>query len=273
MTRRFRSVLVATVCTAILSACAAKPSAPDYKPSLGQAGKDVIWLPTSQTLVDRMLDMAKVTPSDYLVDLGSGDGRTVITAAKRGVRAHGIEFNSDMVALSQRNAKASGVGNRATFERADIFESDFSQATVVTLFLLPHLNVRLRPTLLKMKPGTRVVSNSFNMAEWQPDETAQVKEGCSSYCNAYKWIVPAQVAGTWKLGDGELTLTQTFQMLEGTLRAGAGTDTVPIKEARMDGAQITFTAGDARYVGRVEGDRMTGTTAGRSSWRAERVRQ
>ena len=270
MIRRLRSVLVATACTAILSACTANPPAPDYKPLLGQAGKDVIWLPTSQALVDRMLDMANVTPADYLVDLGSGDGRTVITAARRGARAHGIEFNADMVALSQRNAKASGVSDRATFERADIFESDFSNATVVALFLLPHLNVRLRPTLLKMKPGTRIVSNSFNMSEWQPDETARVKEGCSSYCNAYKWVVPAQVGGTWRLGDGELAFTQTFQMLEGALRTAA--EAVPLRDARMDGARIVFTVGDRRYVGTVDGDRMSGTAAGTGTWRAERVR-
>ena len=167
-----------------------------------------------------MLEMAKLTPEDRLVDLGSGDGRLVITAAKRGATARGIEFNPEMVALSRRAAAAEGVAGRATFEQADIFESDFSDATVVTLFLLPDLNIRLRPTLLNMKPGTRVVSNSFTMDKWQPDEVARVKEGCTTYCDAYKWVIPANAAGTWRMADQELVLTQTFQMLEGTLRIG-----------------------------------------------------
>src|SRR3954463_2181146 len=142
-----------------------------YEPKVGQAGKDVVWVPTPQALVNKMLDMAKVTPSDYLIDLGSGDGRTVITAAKRGLKALGIEYNPDMVALSQRNAAAAGVSDKATFVKADIFESDFSKATVITMFLLPSLNLQLRPKLLDLAPGTRVVSNSFRMEAWEPDQT------------------------------------------------------------------------------------------------------
>ena len=134
----------------------------DYEPRVGQAGKDVVWVPTPQALVDKMLDLAKVTPSDYLIDLGSGDGRTVITAAKRGVRAHGIEYNPDMVELSKRNAAQEGVSDKATFAKADLFESDFSQATVITMFLLPEINLKLRPKILDLKPGTRIVSNSFH---------------------------------------------------------------------------------------------------------------
>lgn len=246
------------------------PAAPAYEPSEGQAGKDVIWIPTSQVLVDRMLEMAKLTPRDHLVDLGSGDGRLVITAAKRGATARGIEYNPDMVALSQRAAQAEGVSERAKFEKADIFESDFSNATVVTLFLLPELNLRLRPILLDMKPGTRIVSNSFDMDDWKPDETARVVEGCRTYCEAFRWTVPAKVEGTWRLGGGgELEIKQTYQMLEGTLRRNG--QAVPISEARMDGTRIAFTAGEQRYAGEVKGREMQGTAGAGARWKATRA--
>jgi len=236
------------------------------EPKVGQAGKDVIWMPTSQALIDRMLEMAKLTADDRLVDLGSGDGRTVITAARRGAVAHGIEFNPDLVALSKREAAAAGLADRATFEQADIFQSDFSNATVVTLFLLTELNLRLRPTLLDMKPGTRVVSNSFMMDDWQPDESAQVTEGCPSFCIAYKWTVPAKVAGTWKMADKELVLSQKFQMVEGSLRQGG--NATPISNGRLDGARITFSVGEENYAGEVNGNRMQGTINGRAGWTA-----
>lgn len=241
---------------------------PAYEPKEGQAGKDVIWLPTAQSLVDRMLEMAKLTPRDHLIDLGSGDGRLVITAARRGATAHGIEYNPDLVALSQRAAQAEGVAARATFEKADIFESDFSKATVITMFLLPELNLQLRPTLLDMKPGTRIVSNSFDIGDWQPDHTQQVTENCRTYCEAYQWTVPAKVAGTWRLADGrELMLKQNFQMLEGTLRQGG--QAVAVSDARMDGTRIRFTVGADRYVGEVTPGRMQGSVNdGARSWRA-----
>jgi hypothetical protein len=244
----------------------AKPNV--YVPTSGQAGKDVVWVPTPQALVDRMLDMAKVSSADYLVDLGSGDGRTVITAAKRGVRAHGIEYNPDMVALSQRNAQAASAGPLATFERADIFQSDFSKATVVTLFLLPSLNLKLRPILLDMKPGTRIVSNTFDMEDWQPDETIDAGGDCVSWCRAFKWTVPAKAQGEWRLGDGELKLTQTFQMLSGTLTQGGRA--MPISDAKLDGAAITFTAGGQRFSGAVDGGRMSGSQPDGSKWTATR---
>src|SRR6476661_1101861 len=191
----------------------------EFQPSVGQEGKDVVWVPTSQALVNRMLDMAKLTAGDVHYDLGSGDGRTVITAAKRGAKTTGVEFNPNMVALSRRNAQKEGVGDKAKFINGDIFETDFSKATVITLFLLPDLNVKLRPKILDMKPGTRVVSNSFTMGDWQADQTQNVSEteGCSAYCTAYLWVVPAKVEGKWKLPDGELTLKQTFQTVSGTL--------------------------------------------------------
>ncbi|MFD1704802.1 SAM-dependent methyltransferase [Methylopila henanensis] len=248
------------------TAAEAPAAATEYTPSSGQEGKDVVWVPTAQALVDRMLEMAKVTKDDYLVDLGSGDGRTVITAAKRGVRAHGVEFNPDMVALSRKAAKAEGVAETATFEQGDIFETDFSKASVVTLFLLTELNIRLRPTILEMRPGTRVVSNSFDMGDWQPDETAQAASGCSSFCRALKWVVPAKVEGEWRLDGGALRLSQKYQMLTGALvKDGKST---PITEAKMNGAEITFTAEGKRYTGRVDGAAMSGTVEGGGAWSA-----
>lgn len=224
--------------------------AKEYTPEVGQEGKDVVWVPTPQTLVDKMLDMAKVTPQDYVVDLGSGDGRTVITAAKRGAKAHGIEYNPDMVELSKRNAVKEGVADKATFEKADIFKSDFSKATVVTLFLLNALNLQLRPTILNMKPGTRVVSNTFDMGDWTPDNTVTAPSNCVNYCKAFFWIVPAKVGGTWKLPQGDLVLNQQYQMITGTLKSGK--TVTPIK-GQMAGSQITFTAKGIEYSGQVNG--------------------
>jgi hypothetical protein len=242
----------------------------NYEPQVGQEGKDVVWVPTPQALVDKMLDMTKVTPQDYVIDLGSGDGRTVITAAKRGVRALGIEYNPDMVELSKRNAAKEGVSDKATFVKADLFESDFSQATVITMFLLPEINLKLRPKILDLKPGTRIVSNSFTMGDWADDETATVNGGCVSWCTAHLWIVPAKVEGTWRLAQGALTLKQSFQMISGTIQSGGRT--TPIK-GRLNGAEISFTAGAAQYTGRVNGGAMEGTVttgANTSRWSATR---
>jgi len=237
-----------------------------FQPEVGQAGKDVVWVPTPQALVDKMLDMAKVTPKDYVIDLGSGDGRTVITAAKRGARALGIEYNPEMVELSKRNAAKEGVSDKATFMKADLFESDFSQAQVITMFLLSSINLKLRPTILDMKPGTRVVSNTFDMGDWKPDETFHL-DNCTSWCTAHLWIVPAKVEGTWKLPQGELTLKQTFQMITGTLKSGSNSTAV---NGKLDGDQISFTAGAVQYAGRVNGNSMDGTT-GNGKWTATRV--
>lgn len=242
-----------------------------YEPKVGQPGKDVVWVPTPQALVDRMLDMAKVTPQDYVVDLGSGDGRTVITAAKRGIKAHGIEYNPELAELAKRNAAEAGVAAKATFAHGDIFQSDFSQATVVTLFLLPGLNIRLRPTLLDMKPGTRVVSNSFNMGDWEPDDTVTVTEGCTSFCRAYLWIIPAKAGGKWQMGASELMIEQQYQLITGTLKTG--NVIAPIMQGKLDGDQITFTAADTRYTGTVKGDAIEGTSKTGNSeakWQANR---
>jgi len=244
-----------------------------YEPQVGQHGKDVIWVPTPQALVDRMLNLGKVTAQDNLVDLGSGDGRTVITAAKKGTTALGIEYNPDMVELSKRNAEKAGVSAKAQFKRADLFETDFSHATVVTMFLLPDINIRLRPKILDMKPGTRIVSNSFTMGEWKWDESvnATSEEGCTSYCTAYLWIVPAKVAGTWKTPQGTLQLTQEFQNVAGTLTVN-GT-TTKIANGKLNGAQLSFTAGNASYSGQVNGIEIKGSMkngSNSSAWAATR---
>jgi hypothetical protein len=238
------------------SGAAPSAAASDYQPTVGQEGKDVVWVPTAQSLVNKMLDMAKLTPSDILFDLGSGDGRTVITAAKRGATAFGVEFNPKMVALSKANAEKEGVSGKATFINGDIFETDFSKADVITMFLLPDLNVRLRPTILKMKPGTRVVTNSFSMGDWQADQTESVSEDCRSYCTAYLWIVPAQVGGTWKLPQGELMLEQKYQVLSGSLKTG--TNAADIADGKMNGDQIAFKVGDTLYSGKVVGNSIEG---------------
>jgi precorrin-6B methylase 2 len=251
----------------------AQPATKPFEPQVGQAGKDVVWVPTPQALVDKMLDMAKLTPQDIHMDLGSGDGRTVITAAKRGATATGIEYNPNMVELSRRNAAAANVpAGKATFANADLFETDFSKATVITMFLLPQINMKLRPKILDLKPGTRVVSNTFTMEDWEPDETQTVGNGCESWCTALLWIVPAKVQGTWTLPQGELTLTQTFQKLSGTLKSGSAS--TPIASGRLRGDEITFVAGGSTYTGRVNGTTMQGTIAGTGAgkWSATKVK-
>src|ERR1700704_1003731 len=248
-----RRLLLTFVLAVVAAGASAQPQTPrPFEPQSGQPGKDVVWVPTPQPLVDKMLDLANVTAQDYVIDLGSGDGRTVISAAKRGATAQGIEYNPDMVALSQKNAAAQGVTSKATFAKADLFESDFSKATVITMFLLPDINLRLRPKILDMKPGTRIVSNAFDMEEWQPDETGTTPN-CNQWCKAMLWIVPAKVQGTWRLPQGNLTLTQSFQMLSGTLGSA------PILNGRLRGDQMTFEAGGTRYTGRVNGDTIEGT--------------
>lgn len=234
------------------SAFAQTGTKPKFEPQSGQAGKDVVWVPTPQALVDKMLSMAKVTPQDVVMDLGSGDGRTVISAARLGATAMGVEYNPEMVELSKQNAAAAGVSGKATFVKADLFETDFSKATVITMFLLPQINVKLRPKILEMKPGTRVVSNSFTMEDWEADETATVTEGCTSWCNALLWIVPAKVDGTWTTPQGELVLKQQYQMVSGTF-AGK-----PITDGRLRGDELKFTAGGTHYTGKVSGQTIQG---------------
>ncbi len=252
------AALVLAICASGVMAQAQKaaPAAKGFEPQVGQAGKDVIWVPTSQALIDAMMKIGKVTARDVLYDLGSGDGRTVITAAKIGARAYGIEFNPDMVELSKQSAAKAGLSERATFTKADLFETDFSQANVITMFLLSSINLKLRPKILDLKPGTRIVSNTFTMDNWKEDESVNVTEGCSNYCTAYFWMVPAKVGGTWNLGKSELTLNQEFQMVSGTLTADG--KTVPVS-GRLRGEQLSFSAAGAQYEARVNGNAMAGT--------------
>ena len=267
----FSRVLLALVFSLAVTAVApaAQSSKQDYEPQVGQEGKDVEWVPTPQILVDKMLDMAKATPKDYIIDLGSGDGRTVITAAKRGIPAHGIEYNPDMVELAKRNAAKAGVSDKATFAKADLFVSDFSKATVLTLFLLPEINLKLRSKILNLKPGTRIVSNTFDMEKWEPDESATVSEGCGSWCTAHLWVVPAKAQGTWRLAQGELSLNQTFQKITGTVSAGG--KTMQISDGKLNGDRITFSAAGARYSGRVNGNVMEGSLSSGGTWKATRT--
>jgi SAM-dependent methyltransferase len=237
-----------------------------YLAAAQPTGRDVV--PTPQVLVEKMLDLAGVTANDIVVDLGSGDGRTVIAAARRGAIARGIEYNAAMIELSRANAAREGVSDKAIFQHADIFASDFSDASVVTLFLLPELYERLRPILLGMKPGTRVVSNSFGMGAWRPDRVATVPEECDFYfCKALLWIVPASVEGRWTMENGELLLRQNFQTFTGTL---ANRDAIVPVTGRLNGGDITFTAGDIVYAGKVSGDVIEGRTGSGGKWLARR---
>jgi SAM-dependent methyltransferase len=251
----FLALLVALT----LAACAQAPQVPmtvDYEPSVGQEGKDVVWVPSPDKLVEAMLDLAEVTEKDTVIDLGSGDGRTVIAAAKRGARALGVEYDADLVTLSRLRAQAAGVAGRASFVKQDLFKTDLSRATVITLFLLPSLNLELRPRLLALEPGTRVVSNTFDMDAWQPDDTVTLYEEeaeCEAWCTALLWIVPAQLAGKHSLPEGELELEQNFQMLSGTLRSARAVHEV---EGRVRGEAVEFRAGGKTYRGRVRGGKL-----------------
>jgi hypothetical protein len=211
-----------------------------YAPKRGQMGKDVMWLPTSDDLVFKLLEAAEVGPNDELVDLGAGDGKIPIAAARQfGAKAWGIEYNKDLAALAQRNAQRAGVGDRVRIVHGDIFQEDFSKATVVTMYLLEELNAQLRPSILAMKPGTRVLSNTFSMGDWEPDQVIRVTNG-----TGYFWTVPANVAGLWTLsgldekGNATLKLDQNFQRLGGTLTLQGKTQN--LLGARMEGAYLHF---------------------------------
>ncbi len=247
--------------------------AQDYEPSVGQQGKDVIWVPTPDVLIEAMLDAAKLTQEDFLIDLGSGDGRIVIAAARRGSRALGIEYNPEMVKLSQRNAEKEFVVDRASFVQGDIFESDFSQASVITMYLLPNLNLKLRPTLLDLKPGTRIVSHAFTMGEWEADQTIH-KEGRT----AYLWIVPAKVDGIWEWREGSetvsLRLTQEFQKIDGELTIKG--NTYPIFNVELTGDTIHFAWGKQEYSGKISSNGIRGmvqTINREIEWAASRALQ
>ena len=275
--RLFVSRFLLAIAAASLAAGAAAQDKKEFQPQIGQQGKDVIWVPTPDELVERMLRMAQTTANDYVMDLGAGDGRIAIAAAKKfGARSTGIEYNPDMVKLAQRNAEKEGVAGKAKFIQADIFATDFSQATVLTMYLLPNLNLKLRPTILAMKPGTRVASHSFNMEDWQPDETSSVDGR-----NAYLWIVPANVNGGWKVSANgqsyEVNFEQRYQKIEGTIRLGALS--AGLREPSLSGFSIRFAYVDNsgtrhQFTGRVTGARMEGSVRSEDGkearWSAEK---
>jgi SAM-dependent methyltransferase len=256
----------AAACLAIAAAAPAGAQDKPFVPVVGQQGKDVVWVPTPQATVEKMLDVARVAPQDFVMDLGSGDGRNIIAAAKRGARALGVEYNPDMVELARRTAEREGVADKASFVQGDMYEADISQATVLALFLLPENLDRLAPKFLALSPGTRIVVNQFWIEGWNPDETHRAEGDCEAWCSVLLFVIPARVAGTWRLPAGELKLAQHYQTLSGTLMA-AGTEH-PISGGRLRGDRITFVAGGVTYAGRVRGERMEGAGGG---WGATRV--
>jgi SAM-dependent methyltransferase len=255
----------------LLSALAAPAEAQQstFKPEVGQAGKDVVWVPTPEATVERMLDLAKVTPNDYVIDLGSGDGRNVIAAAKRGANALGVEYNPDMVALSKRLAAEAGVTQKAQFVQGDMFLADISKADVMALFLLPSNLLRLRDKFYQLRPGSRIVSNTFSIQDWEADETVTV-DNCDQWCTVLLYIVPAKIGGTWRVGSDVLELKQEFQMLSGTWTSGGQSTQV---SGFLKGYDLTLKAGTRAIAARVQRNQIDGTlTDGekKSAWRATR---
>jgi SAM-dependent methyltransferase len=248
-----RLVFIVAVSLAVASSAAAQTK--EFVPEVGQPGKDVVWVPSPEETVAKMMEVGKIGPQDFVIDLGSGDGRNVIAAAKRGARGLGIEYNPDMVELSKRIATKEGVADRAQFVQGDMFAADFSKATVLALFLLPSNLDRLKDSILNLRPGTRVVLNTFGIAGWTPEETVTL-DNCTSWCTVMLNIVPAKVAGNWKTAEGDLTLSQEFQMLTGTLVRPNG-QKLEVK-GRLHGADITLSTGADEFVGRVDGDRIEG---------------
>ncbi|MGZ9262794.1 MAG: SAM-dependent methyltransferase [Candidatus Binatia bacterium] len=253
--RRWRFQVGAGVLASIFTGFFLSLAGESYQPKSGQLGKDVVWVGNPESMVQKMLDVAAVTPQDYVVDLGSGDGRNVIAAAKRGARAHGIEYNGELVELSKSLAAKERVSDRATFARGDVFEADISKASVVVLFLTPEMNIRLRPKLLALRAGARIVANTFAIGDWNPDQTFTTSDNCEKFCSGRLWFVPAKVAGMWKLPQGELVIKQNYQSFSGTLTSGNGA--VPIV-GRLRGDQIAFSAGGTQYTGKVDGAVMEG---------------
>jgi SAM-dependent methyltransferase len=244
---------------AVVAAASVAQEKKPFEPVVGQSGKDVVWVPTPFVTVEKMLDMAKVTPQDFVMDLGSGDGRNIIAAAKRGARAKGVEWNEDMVELSRRMAKEAGVADKAEFVQGDMYAADISQANVMAMFLLTENLDKLMPKFIALRPGSRIVINGFGITGWTPDVTDRAGGDCGSWCTVHLFHVPARVDGTWQLAGGQLTIKQSFQKITGTLATGG--NSTPI-EGSLNGEAITFTAGPASYTGRVNGSAMSGEVKG-----------
>ncbi|HUQ87180.1 MAG TPA: class I SAM-dependent methyltransferase [Vicinamibacterales bacterium] len=244
-----------------------------FEPVSGQAGKDVVWVPSPPDMVNKLMELARVTPNDFVIDLGSGDGRNVIAAAKLGARALGVEYNPDMVALSRKLAQEAGVAEKAQFVQSDMYEYDISKATVMALFLLPVNMNRLAPKFFNLAPGSRIVANTFGIDGWEPDVrvTLPPSSECESWCEALLWIVPAKIAGTWTMPNGSLTLTQEYQAVQGTLTTSGRSHTVVM--GRLKGEELTFIADGVTYKAVATGNSMTGTATspkGEVGWTAVR---
>jgi SAM-dependent methyltransferase len=239
-----------------------------FEPEVGQPGKDVVWVPTPPALVEKMMDMAGVTASDFVVDLGSGDGRNIIAAAKRGANALGVEYNPDMVALSERRAREAGVADKAKFVQGDMFTADFSKATVAAIFLLPSNMLQLRSKFFALAPGSRIVSNTFRFEGWNPDKSETIGGDCTAWCEAILWIVPAKVEGRWRSGSDELTLKQDFQMVSGTLTIGG--KAIPVS-GQLAGRDITLKAGTTIYAGKAGDTEIELTAPGAAPLRLARA--
>jgi SAM-dependent methyltransferase len=266
--------VVLLLAIAALPATAQTTQEKPFVPVSGQAGKDVVWVPSPPEMVNKMLEIAKVTPADYVIDLGSGDGRNVIAAAKLGATALGVEYNPEMVKLSQRLAREAGVENKAKFVEGDMYEADISKATVMALFLLPVNLNKLAPKFLDLKPGSRIVLNTFGIDGWEPDYRTSLPQGseCESWCDILLLIVPAKAAGTWTLNNGgRLELTQEYQTVQGTLTINGQKHAV--EKGRLNGEDLTFVANNQVFNGKVKGARIDGTiqgTNGPTSWSATR---
>ena len=237
------------------------PPQDTFTPTVGQPGKDVVWVPTTQAMVEKMLDHAQLTPRDFVMDLGSGDGRMIIAAAKRGAKGVGVEFNPEMVELAKRQAEAAGVADKAAFVQGDMYEADVSKATLLALFLLPHNLEKLVPRFLELPAGTRIVANTYWVPDWTPDDSQTLEGDCDSWCTSHLLIVPAKVQGQWRVPNGVISLTQRYQMVDGTFTPTTGGPAEPVK-GRLRGSGITLTVGRTEYEGTVNGNSIEGAEKG-----------
>ena len=269
-----RGLLVLALFSLIFNLSTEDQASPgEYVPKSGQAGKDVVWVPSPPDMVNKLMELGKVTPADFVMDLGSGDGRNVIAAARLGARAVGVEYNPDMVALSRKLAQEAGVADKALFVEADMYTYDISKATVMALFLLPVNMNRLAPKFFELAPGSRIVANTFGIDGWEPDERVTLPQSseCESWCEALLWIVPAKIAGTWTMGNGTMTLTQEYQAVQGTVTTGGAPQTVVM--GRLRGEELTFIANGMTYKGLAKGNTIEGTIttpSGAVPWKATR---
>ena len=277
MKSELRIIVVRSLLAACLALGAGTPGAQapakPYEPMVGQEGKDVVWVPTADVMVEKMLDVARVTPDDFVIGLGSVEGRTVIAAAKRGARSLGVEYNPDLVEYAKRRAAAAGVPGRALFVQGDMYAADISSASVLALFLLSENLSKLLPKFLELRPGSRIVTNTYEIPGWTADASETVREdSCTSFCTVFLYVVPAKVAGAWRMPEGDLTLKQDFQRITGTFSVGGAS--VPIENGRLNSSEIRFSVNGVEYAGRIDGDTMEGIAKDKgasTAWRGTRA--